>query len=69
MYSSIIVFMYTMPTQTVNSITLHFIITIYFIIGSKLEERRMISEHNNYTDYCQRVPAFIPGCKRNNYRP
>lgn len=60
MYSSIIIMMFAMPAQSRNSLTLFILITLYFIIGSRLEERRMLAIHPEYAGYRLRVPAFIP---------
>jgi protein-S-isoprenylcysteine O-methyltransferase Ste14 len=64
MYSSIILFMLAQPQQSSNSLTLYSIISLYLILGSRLEERRMIKEHPQYSHYRQRVPAFIPVLQR-----
>jgi len=64
MYSSIILLMIAMPRQSINSLTLYLLIGIYFIIGSRWEEQRMINEHPEYIDYRNRVPAFIPVRRR-----
>lgn len=60
MYSGLMLLMFAMPTQTYNSLALYSLISLYFLIGSRLEERRMITTHPEYNDYCNRVPAFIP---------
>ena len=37
------------------------LITLYFIIGSRLEERKLIDEHGElYRRYRERVPALLP---------
>ena len=36
-------------------------ITFYFFIGSRLEERKLISYHGDvYREYCKKVPGLIP---------
>ena len=60
MYSSVIIMMFAMPIQSRNSLTLYSLVTLYFIIGSRLEERRMLALHPEYVAYRLRVPAFIP---------
>lgn len=60
MYSSLIVLMFALPTQTMNSLALYTLISCYFIIGSRFEEQRMIKDHPEYADYRNRVPPFIP---------
>lgn len=60
MYSGIMLVFLAMPTQSIISLNLYSCITLYFVIGSKLEERRMMADHPEYKDYRNRVPAFIP---------
>jgi methanethiol S-methyltransferase len=60
MYSGIMLVMFAMPAQSVNSLQLFAVITVYFVIGARFEERRMLADHPEYADYRRRVPAFIP---------
>ena len=60
MYSGILLIFFGMPAQSVNSLNLYVSITLYFVIGSRLEERRMLADHPEYKEYRKRVPAFIP---------
>jgi len=60
MYTGIMIIIFAMPSQSVNSIALFTFITVYFLIGSKFEERRMIASHPVYKEYRIRVPAFFP---------
>jgi len=60
MYSGVILVLLASPVQTVNSLNLFAIIILYFIIGSRFEERRMQTIHPEYVDYQRRVSAFIP---------
>jgi len=60
MYSGVILMLLANPVQTVNSLNLFAVIILYFIMGSKLEERRMLTMHPRYANYQRRVPAFIP---------
>ena len=60
MYSGILLIFIAMPVQSINSLNFYACVTLYFIIGSRLEERRMIADHPEYKDYRKRVPAFIP---------
>lgn len=37
------------------------LITLYFVIGSRIEERKLIVQYGEaYREYCQRVPGLIP---------
>ncbi len=60
MYSGVILILLASPAQTTNSLNLFAIIILYFIMGSRFEERRMQTIHPEYADYQRRVPAFIP---------
>jgi len=60
MYSGVMLFLLGSPTQSVNSFNFALIISCYFVAGSWLEERRMLSAHPQYASYRSRVSAFIP---------
>jgi len=60
MYLGVILALLFNPVQSMNSLNLFAVIVVYFVIGSKLEERRMLTIHPDYADYQRRVPAFIP---------
>jgi len=64
MYLAMMLVMFAMPEQSVNSISLYTVVAIYFIIGAKLEEQRLILAHPEYKEYCHRVAAFVPFSKR-----
>jgi len=67
MYSGVMLALLASPVQTVNSLNLFAVIAVYFIIGSKFEERRMLITHPQYAEYQRRVPAFVP-CLRKEAR-
>jgi protein-S-isoprenylcysteine O-methyltransferase Ste14 len=60
MYAGVMLVLLFSPVQSVNSLNLAVVVCCYFILGSLLEERRMLKAHPEYADYQQRVPAFIP---------
>jgi methanethiol S-methyltransferase len=60
MYTGVLLILFAMPVQSVNSLHLYAAITLYLVLGSRLEERRMLAEHPGYADYRRRVPAFWP---------
>jgi len=60
MYSGLILLQAAAPAQTYNSLTLLGAVTIYFVIGARFEERRLLAGHPSYADYRSRVAAFIP---------
>lgn len=49
------------PLMTINWLTVCVILTLYFYLGSFLEERRLLAEFGSaYQAYQQRVSRFIP---------
>ena len=49
------------------SLVIKVILTAYFIIGTKLEEKKLVAEIGEpYRQYCRRVPMLIPWKKPNN---
>ncbi len=63
MYSAAMLLLFSSPDQSVNSLNLYVLITVYFVIGSKFEEHRLLKTHPEYADYKKRVAAFIPHFK------
>ncbi len=61
-YSGVILIMLGFPLQTQNTLNLYACVTMYFLVGARLEERRLERQHPAYADYRRRVPAFIPIC-------
>jgi len=60
MYSGFMLVLLASPVQTVNSLNFALVVCLYFVVGSKFEERRMLAAHPAYADYRQRVGALIP---------
>ena len=60
MYTGAMLILLAMPQQTWNGLNLALAICTYFIIGARLEERRMLAAHPEYAAYRDTVPAFIP---------
>ncbi|MDQ6980513.1 MAG: NnrU family protein [Ghiorsea sp.] len=60
MYAGFMLFLLAKPEQSVISFHFALAVSLYFIIGSKFEEKRMLAEHPSYADYQQKVGAFIP---------
>ncbi len=60
MYSGVMLILLAMPEQTWNGLHFSLIVCAYFIIGSRLEETRMLKAHPDYANYRQRVAAFVP---------
>lgn len=66
MYTGAMLILLAMPQQTWNGLNLALAICTYFIIGARLEERRMLAAHPEYAAYRDTVPAFIPAIGCNN---
>jgi methanethiol S-methyltransferase len=60
MYTGVLLILFAMPAQSVNSLHLYAAVALYFVLGSRLEERRLVADHPEYADYRRRVPAFWP---------
>ncbi len=60
MYAGVLLILFASPVQTVNSLHLALAVAAYFVIGSRLEEARIMRAHPAYADYRKRVPAFVP---------
>jgi len=60
MYTGFMLFLLAKPEHTMVSLHFALAVSVYFIVGSKFEERRMLAEHPDYADYQQKVGAFIP---------
>ncbi len=60
MYSGTMLFLLADPTQTQVGLQFTLVICAYFLIGSRLEEQRMIHQHPEYEQYRQHTPGFIP---------
>ncbi len=64
LYTGGLLLIWLMPAMTVNLLTLLLILTIYLLLGAKLEERRFIHEFGEqYREYQQRVPMFLPNLR------
>ena len=61
MYAGTILILLAMPEQSWNGLHFSLAIVVYFIVGSRYEEARMLVMHSEYKGYCKRVAAFVPG--------
>ena len=60
-YTAGLVFLWAMPVQTVNRFALSLAISLYFVIGAILEERKLVQEFGDaYRQYRRQVPMLIP---------
>lgn len=62
LYSLSFLFMALNPIMTLKWLILTIFSTGYFVIGARIEERRLFAEFGEtYRHYQERVPMFIPG--------
>ena len=60
MYLALIVYLWS-QTLSITEVVINSVLTIYIIIGTKLEERKLILEFGDvYIKYKQEVPMLIP---------
>ncbi len=61
LYFFSMLFLWANPDMTLQSLVLYVLITIYFVIGSLHEERRLTAEFGDaYLAYKERVPYMLP---------
>ena len=61
LYLFSLVFLWANPVMSLSSLALNLWVTLYFIIGSIFEERRLVYEFGDtYRQYQSRVPRLIP---------
>ena len=65
LYMFSLILLWLTPTMTANLLILYALTTLYFLVGSVHEERRLLAEFGEaYRDYQQRVPRLIPRLRR-----
>jgi protein-S-isoprenylcysteine O-methyltransferase Ste14 len=61
LYTAIIVMIFTKAEMTLLDLTAAVLVTIYFIAGAYIEERRLVSAFGDaYSKYRQHVSMFVP---------
>jgi methanethiol S-methyltransferase len=61
-YTFGLIFMWLAPRMTVNLFALFATFTVYMVVGTIFEERRLVREHGeDYREYRRRVPRLFPG--------
>ena len=61
LYSFSMLFLWANPVMTRNSLILAVTFSLYFVVGSVLEERRLARQFGElYVAYQRRVPRFVP---------
>jgi len=66
MYLAVIILLWC-NTFTASEIVVNTVLTLYIIIGTRLEERKLVLEFGDlYIRYQQEVPMLIPFVKKRN---
>jgi protein-S-isoprenylcysteine O-methyltransferase Ste14 len=61
LYTAGLLFVWLTPVMTFSLLSLNLSLTAYVILGSRLEERRLVAEFGEaYHEYQRRVPSLIP---------
>ena len=61
MYTGGLLLIWLMPMMTINLLTIFMILTLYLIVGAKLEEKRLLYEFGDkYRKYQASVPMLLP---------
>jgi methanethiol S-methyltransferase len=64
LYTASLLFIWLMPVMTWNLLALNLGLTLYIVIGTVLEERKLLAEFGEeYASYVRRTPMLIPGLK------
>lgn len=64
MYLTLIIYLWC-QTFRLTDLVVNIILTVYIIIGTKLEEQKLILEYGDeYLKYQQEVPMLIPFTKK-----
>jgi protein-S-isoprenylcysteine O-methyltransferase Ste14 len=72
LYTAGLAFIWPIPIMTASLLAMNIALTIYILIGSTLEERRLLGEFGvAYAEYQRQVPKLIPlpGCVAKNNQP
>jgi methanethiol S-methyltransferase len=60
-YAASLVFIWLAPVMTVNLLALNCAMTLYFVVGARLEEQRLVAEWGDvYARYQAHVPMIVP---------
>jgi protein-S-isoprenylcysteine O-methyltransferase Ste14 len=61
LYTGGLLLIWCMPRMTQNLLTIFILLTIYLIVGARLEEKRLVREFGDqYRVYQQQVPILLP---------
>jgi protein-S-isoprenylcysteine O-methyltransferase Ste14 len=61
LYTGGLLLMWLMPIMTINLLILFWLLSIYLIVGARLEEKRLVTEFGDkYREYQKQVPMLLP---------
>lgn len=65
LYAAGLVFMWAWPDMTLNRLALWIVFSLYFLIGARFEERKLLKEFGEqYAAYQAQTPMLIPRLRR-----
>ena len=65
LYTGGLLLIWLVPTMTLNLLTIFMLLTIYLVVGAKLEEKRLLEEFGDeYRAYQAQVPMLLPFPRR-----
>ena len=69
LYTAGLAFIWLLPVMTINVLAINIALTVYIVVGTYFEERKLRSEfRQEYSDYAEATPMFIPFLKGNKTR-
>jgi len=65
LYTGGLLLIWLVPTMTLNLLILFILLTIYLVVGARLEEKRLLHEFGDrYREYQGQVPMLLPFTRR-----
>ena len=63
LYTGLLLAFWSTPTMTLTHLAFSIATTLYILIGIRLEEHDLVTEHPEYAHYKRRVPMLVPFTK------
>lgn len=65
LYTAGLVVIWLMPIMTRNLLTLSLVLSLYLVVGARLEEKRLLQAYGEaYVEYQQKVPLLLPRLRK-----
>ncbi|MCJ7700261.1 MAG: isoprenylcysteine carboxylmethyltransferase family protein [Anaerolineales bacterium] len=65
LYTAGLVVIWFMPIMTRNMLTLSLVLSLYLVVGARLEEKRLLQAYGEaYVEYQQKVPLLLPRLRK-----